>query len=138
MDEVVAACGRLVQHCLGKRGCDRARLANVTRQYASTCATRSRDLAMFRNGVGSVWAWIYRRGAGATSTLANRVRGTIWKGHGSNRFCVDRVARNNCVEIWRKHSHQRFDVVDSIWIDTARGAARLACIRALNKRNAWL
>ena len=125
MDEVVVACGGRVQHCLGKRGGDSARLANVTRQYAATCATRSRDLAMFRNGVSRVWAWIYRRGAGATSSLANRVRGTIWKSHGSNRFCVDRVARNNCVEVWRQHSHQRFDLVDSICIDVVGGATRV-------------
>ncbi len=125
MDEVVAACGGRVQHCLGKRGGDRARLANGTCQYAATCATRSRDLAMSRNGVGRVWAWIYSRGAGATSTLANCVRGTVWKSHGSNWLCVDRLARNNCVEVWRQHSHQRFDLVDSIFIDVVGGAARV-------------
>ena len=125
MDAQVADRRRHIQHCLGKRGGDRARLSTFAGQHATACGTRPRNLAMLRNGVGCVWAWIYRGGARATSSLANCVRGIVWKSHGPHWICVDRVARNNCVEVWRQHSHQRFDLVDSIWIDVVGGATRV-------------
>ncbi len=48
----------------------------------------------------------YIAAARATSSLANCVRGTVWESHGSNWLCMDRVARNNCVEVWHQHTHQ--------------------------------
>ncbi len=131
MDALVADRRWHIQHCLGRRGGDRAGLAIFSGQHATTCATRPRDLAMLGNGLGGVWTWIFGGRARATAPLANCICGIVWQSHGSYWICVDRLARNNRVGVWRQHSHQRFDLVDSICIHIDGSAARVACIARL-------
>lgn len=63
MDAQVVDRRRHIQHCLGKRGGDRARLSTFAGQHATACGTGPRNLAMLGNGVGGIWTWISRGGA---------------------------------------------------------------------------